>query len=81
LKLDDVTGVLEPMSEYGSKGKDEEEFDLLSQIIKVINEHYGIDYTNEDKLDLENVQKRLNENVEVQKVMMGDNSETNRKQF
>lgn len=37
--------------------------------------------TGEDKLYLENVQKRINEDKNLKKVFLGDNSETNKKQF
>ena len=53
----------------------------LSHIIARINEVYGVELSEEDKLDLENVSKRLNENEELQKVMKGNNSAFDKKDF
>ena len=44
-----------------------------------INEIYGEQITDEDKLDLDNVRKRMLKNEELQKVMVGDNTETNKR--
>ena len=71
---------LTPMEEGESIGQVEEEKDLLSEIIKGLNELYGSELTNEDKLDLENVRKRIHEHEDLKKVFLGDNSDTNKKQ-
>ena len=55
------------------------EKDLLSEIIKVLNETYGIDMTDEHKIHMKNVAKRLEENEAIQESFEGDNSESNRK--
>ena len=65
----------------GSSGISEEEKDLLSEIIRGINDLYGSELTDEDKLDLENVQKRIENHEDLKKVFLGDNSDTNKKQF
>lgn len=80
-KLVDTEGVLEPPSEYGAGIKPEEEVELLSEIINRVNELYGIELTDEDKLDLENVHKRMVEHEEVKEVMQGNNSEQDKKDF
>ncbi len=79
IKLLSKDGEFEPMGTGESKKSDEEELDTLSQIIKRINEVYGEQITDEDKLDLENMKKRVSSNEELQKVMTGDNSETNKR--
>jgi type I restriction enzyme, R subunit len=78
---DGWTGVLEPPSEYGKAGKPEEEYEFLSGIIRRINDIYGIELTEEDKLDLENVHKRMVSHPEVKTMMKGDNSEQDRRDF
>jgi type I restriction enzyme R subunit len=59
LSLEDKQGELEPMSSEGGGGTSEEPFDLLSEIIRKINEIYGIEMNEEHKLDLKNVQHRM----------------------
>jgi type I restriction enzyme, R subunit len=81
LSLQDTQGELDPMSESGSKGLSEEETDYLSEIIKKINEIHGINLKDEDKIHLNHVYTRMAQSPEVQKVMNGDNSEANKKQF
>lgn len=79
IKLYDGDGELDTVEDGGSKGIVEEEKDLLSEIIKKVNDVYGVGLSEEDKIDLHNVRKRLRENVELHKVMVGDNIETNKK--
>ncbi len=71
--------ILEVKDEGDSKGAGEEEIDLLSEIIKGLNQIHGSELTDEDKLDLENVQKRIEDHKDLKKVFMGDNSESNKK--
>lgn len=53
----------------------------LSEIIEKINEIYGVELRDEDKLDLLNVSKRTETNDEMKKVMSGNNSEDVKKEF
>lgn len=59
----------------------EPEYDLLSEIINQVNNTYGVNLTEEDKLDLSRLSKRLIEDPEVEKFMKGDNSEDNKQSF
>jgi type I restriction enzyme, R subunit len=77
----DGGGILTPLTEGDPQGITEEEKDLLSEIIRGINDLYGSELTDEDKLDLENVQKRIENHEDLKKVFLGDNSDTNKKQF
>jgi len=79
LSLEDKKGEIEPMTSEGGGGTTEEPLDLLSEIIRKINEIYGIEMNEEHKLDLKNVRHRMGEDVELRKVMTGDNSETNKR--
>jgi len=53
--------------------------DLLSNIIKVLNESFGSDLTDADRVNLERIQKRLAENEELRKVHISDNTESNKR--
>ncbi|MFN8431712.1 MAG: DEAD/DEAH box helicase family protein [Spirosomataceae bacterium] len=81
LALEDKEGTLDPMSESGTKGTQAEELDLLSEIIRKVNEVHGLNLKEEDKVHLNNVYKRMTQSEEVQKVMKGDNSEANKVQY
>ena len=59
----------------------EEVKELLSEIIKVINDSYGTNLTEEDKLKLEKIQRLIQENEDFRKVYEGDNTETGKAIF
>ncbi len=61
----------------GGAGKKEEYKDWLSNIINTINETYGLDLTDDDKVDIERMQEKLAENQELQEVAQSDNSREN----
>ena len=79
LSLEDKKGELEPMSSEGGGGMTEEPVDLLSEIIRKINEIYGVEITVENQLDLQNVHRRVLEHEDLRKVMTGDNSDINKR--
>ena len=78
LSLEDVSGVLEPMTALGGGGKTEP-LDFLSEIVRKLNEIYGANITEEEKQDLSNLRTRTHEHKELRAVMNGDNSETNKR--
>ncbi|MFY7971612.1 MAG: type I restriction endonuclease subunit R, partial [Flavobacteriales bacterium] len=80
LSLEEKKGELDPMSDGKSK-QQEEDRELLSEIIKRVNEVFGIELTQEDKLDIGNVEKRLENHEELRSVMFGNNSEDAKKEF
>jgi len=53
----------------------------LSEIINQVNTTYGVNLTEEDKIDLSRLSKRLVEDPEVEKYMNGNNTEENKKNF
>lgn len=67
--------------EFVSTGVMEPEYDFLSEIINQVNNTYGVNLTEEDRLDLSRLSKRLIEDPEVQKYMKGDNTEDNKQSF
>ncbi len=76
IKLEGKYGELEPMStDIGSIADDP--LDFLSHIVNVLNENFGSDLTDEDKVTLEKIQTRLKEDEELRKVHISDNTESN----
>ena len=66
----------------GDGGVSEEEKDLLSNIISLLNENFqGHFNDSEDKVNIGRMMKWYKENEEFRKVFEGDNSETNKRSF
>ncbi len=59
------------------RGTYQEEFDFLSNIIKVLNDAYGANLTEEDKVDIKNMQAKVEAHEELREVMNSDNTEAN----
>jgi len=79
IELEEDDGVL-PQVIFGSGGiPDEEPKDLLSHIIQILNENFGSDLTDDDKVNLEKIHTRLNKDKELLKVYQGDNTESNKR--
>jgi type I restriction enzyme R subunit len=57
----------------------EESKEFLSHIIEVLNESFGSDLNEDDKVSLERIQTRLKEDEELRKVHLGDNTESNKR--
>ena len=55
------------------------EQDFLSNIINTLNEAYQMDFTMEDKVDIETIHRKVNENEELRQVIEGDNTDTNKR--
>jgi type I restriction enzyme R subunit len=66
---------------FGGKEVKEPEKDFLSEIIGQINQTYGVNLTEEDRIDLDRLKQRLIDSPEVDIYMKGDNSEDNKKTF
>ena len=56
----------------------ETEEDLLSNIISALNDAHQTDFTEEDKVDIDTIRRRVNEDEELRQVMEADNTERNR---
>lgn len=67
--------------EFEGGAASEPELDLLSEIITQVNRVHGVNLTEEDRLDLFRLRKRLNDDAEVAKYMNEDNTEENKKNF
>lgn len=81
LSLEDKMGELYPMTQDGSGKVQEPDYNLLSHIIERINEVYGIELSEEDKLDLKHVSERIEKNAELTSVMVGNNSEDDKRDY
>ena len=79
IELEEIDGELDPMGGDTIGLPPEEVKELLSDIIKVINDSFGTNLTEEDKIKLEKIQRRIQENEEFRKVYEGDNTETGKR--
>ena len=79
IELEDEDGELKPIGGDTIGLPPEEVKELLSDIIKVINDSYGTNLTESDKVKLEEIQRRIQENEEFRKVYVGDNTDTGRR--
>jgi type I restriction enzyme R subunit len=59
VELQNTEGVIDPMGGGGGKGIAEDEKDALSRIIKEVNERYGTNFNNSDRIILNDLSKRL----------------------
>ena len=57
----------------------EPEQDFLSNIINTLNDTYQTEFTDEDKVDIATIHRKVNESEELRQVIEGDNSERNRR--
>ena len=79
IELEEVDGELDPMGGDSIGLPPEEVKELLSDVIKVLNDSYGMNLTEEHKVKLERFQRRIQENEELRKVYEGDNTETGKR--
>jgi len=66
---------------FGVGESTEDELDLLSEIIKLVNDKFGSTLTDDDKIDLSNLDKRMQEDKELEEIWRGDSSSTNKHKF
>ena len=57
----------------------EPETDLLSKIIQTLNDAYQIDFTEEDKVDIETIRRKVHADESLQQVIQGDNTDGNKR--
>ena len=72
--------VLDP-PEIEGRGVVEPEYDLLSEIINQVNNVHGVNLTDEDKIDLSRLKKRLMNNPEIHKYMTDENTDDNKQNY
>lgn len=59
IALDNETGTMEPMTGSGRGGQKEDDTDVLSHIIDDVNKNFGTTFSEEDRVLLNNLSKRL----------------------
>ncbi|MEX2014821.1 MAG: DEAD/DEAH box helicase family protein [Candidatus Saccharimonadales bacterium] len=80
IKLDDGEQVLEPMGAYATQPK-LKEFDQLSRILKDVNDKYGTDFSDDDKVIAQNLFKKLKENEKLEGSISNNTRETAQVKF
>ena len=73
IDLQEEDGVV-PGFGNGMMGTTDEEKDLLSNIVKVLNETYGINLTDEDRLDVQTVLEKVENHAGLKAAMEANNS-------
>lgn len=73
ISLKDERGAVRGFNEDPSQYRVAEK-DLLSNIIKIINEAYGLELTDDDKLDIERIRGKVEGNEDLRLVLRGDNT-------
>jgi type I restriction enzyme, R subunit len=79
IELEDGSRALEGIDGSIAGGLEEESTDLLSDIIKALNESFDGDFSDEDKVKFEEIIQKIHEDEGLRQVMFGDNTETNKK--
>ena len=77
LELVSGNGEMQGVSTGGSGSDKEEDIDLLSKIIKTLNETFGLDLTEEDKVDFRKVKDNIYSNEELMSFFNPRNSKAN----
>jgi type I restriction enzyme R subunit len=80
IELEDEDGEFQGVSEDGvSYNDDEEPVDLLSEIIQILNNSFDGDFTDEDRVRIEKIKEQIDKNIELRRVMEGDNTDSNKR--
>jgi len=74
-------GVVDPISGRGPQGSSAEEMEALSLIIKELNERFGTDFTEEDKVFILQLEERLANDTALLASMRGNPPENARLTF
>ena len=77
LKLESEDSELSGIGSGEGTIADSEE-DLLSNILRALNDAHQADFTEEDKVDIATIHRKVSENESLRQVMEGDNTESNR---
>jgi type I restriction enzyme R subunit len=73
IELESSNGKVKGVSTTGTHHTEDEK-DWLSNIVKTLNETYGLNLTDEDKVDIERIKIKLEENEELRAVIEGNNT-------
>jgi type I restriction enzyme R subunit len=81
VKLNNEEGNIDPMGEGSTKTSIEDEWDILSKIIKEINERYGTDFNDKDRLILNSITMRLLKSDTLQGSVMNNSKDSAKLKF
>ena len=79
IELEDTDGEFEGIDVGGGSPETEEEIDLFSEIINILNDSFDGDYSDEDKVRIEKIKEQIQEDETLRTVMEGDNSDSNKR--
>lgn len=77
LQLESGNTAMQGMSPGGDGKKEDEELEWLTKIIKVLNDTYGLDLKEEDKVEFEKMKKNIYSNDELMSFFNKKNSKDN----
>jgi len=77
LDLVSENGEMFGMTPGGASGKEEDELDMLTHIIKVLNDTFGIDLTDEDKVEFKKMKDKIYSNEELMGFFNKNNTKDN----
>lgn len=77
LKLESSDGELDGIATGGGSRTSEDEYDYLTKIIKVLNDTYGLELTEEDKVEFQRVKANIFANDELMSFFNKGNSRDN----
>ena len=77
LDLVSENGEMYGMTPGGASGKEDDKLDMLTNIIKVLNDTFGIDLTEEDKVEFKKMKDKIYSNEELMGFFNKNNSRDN----
>jgi len=77
LKLESVDGEKEGLKPGGAGANQEDEMDFLTKIIKVLNDTYGLELSEEDKVEFKRMKQNIYSNEELMAFFNKGNSKDN----
>lgn len=77
LKLESQDAAMQGMAPGGDSKRQEEEYEWLTKIIKVLNETFGLDLTEEDQVEFEKMKMNIHNNEELMSFFNTRNSKDN----
>jgi len=77
LQLENADNAMKGIRPDGSRPSQNDEFDLLSNIIQTLNDTYGLNLTEEDRVDMERMRERLYANEELMSFFNPENTRDN----
>jgi type I restriction enzyme R subunit len=79
IELDPKKGGVTDSISSGTSVATEPELDLLSNILQTLNDAYQTDFTEEDKVDLDVIRQKIQQDQDLRLVVDGDNTDSNKR--